>query len=177
MAATIFFCEDNGATVGLMPRGTTRTTGNANWNWKNIDDSTSTYSNYAISAGSRSFSKYNFVVFSGGFNMITGVTYQHTGTDLGIGLGVSGFISGSGFYVAPATTLPTLFSMDFTSTGFAAKTVLVGAGGPELSGKGLSTTSLPCFTEYIGHQLATTTSAPAGDSTGTYFHLISYTEN
>lgn len=176
MASTLFFCEDNGAAVSLSPRGTTRTTGVSNWNWKNIDDATSTYSDYAITAGNRSFSKFNFLLFSGQ-NMITGVTFSHTGVaNIGIGLGISGFVSGSGFYTTPATTLPTLFSVDFTPTGVS-RNLLVGIGGPELSGKGLSSANSLVYSEYVGHQLATTSSAPAGDSTGTFFWSFNYTEN
>jgi len=176
MAATVFFCEDYGASFGLMPRGTTRVTGQTTWNWMNNSDPTQVYSDYPITAGNRSFSKYNFLVFSGSFNMITGLTYQHTGNNItGTHIGISGFISGSGAYVTPATTLPTLFSLDFTPTGVS-RNVSVGALGPELSGKGLASTSNPVFSEYIAHQLSTLSTALPGD-TGTYFHFFNYVEN
>ncbi|SRR3990167_6327173 len=175
-AASVGFCEDNGAAVGLSPRGTTRTTGNANWNWKNIDDSTSTYSDYAITAGNNSFSKYNWLAFSGSYNMITGVGYAHTGVSLGAGLQVRGFITGSGGYATPSTTTVATLIFDFTPTGLATSGVLVGAGAPELSGKDLSTTSNPAASQYIIHQLVTTAAASAGDS-AQYFHYFTYTEN
>lgn len=175
-AASVGFCEDNGAAVNLSPRGTTRATGLTNWNWKNIDDTTSAYSDYPVTAGNRSFSKYNFLVFSGTYNMVTGIGYSHTGVSLGAGLQVVGFISGSGMYAAPATSAVALFGMDFTPTGLTTSGVKVGAGGPELSGKGLATTSNPAFSEYIGHQLVSTAAASAGDS-ATYFHYFTYTEN
>lgn len=175
-AASVGFCEDNGAAVGLSPRGTTRATGLTNWDWKNIDDTTSSYAGFSITAGNRSFSKYNFLVFSGTYNLITGVGYSHTGVSFGAGLQVVGFISGSGTYATPATSSVSLFGMDFTPTGLSTSGVKVGAGGPELSGKGLSTTVNPAYTEYIGHQLVTTTSAGAGD-TATYYHYFTYTEN
>ena len=179
MASTLFFCQDYGIATGLMPRGSGRVTGQSNWNWKNIDDPNAVYSDYPITAGNNSFSNYNFVVWSGSFNMITGAVYQHTGTGMGIGLSVFGFLSGSGTYVAPATTATTLFTVDFTPTGGTAQTsgLRVGGLGPELSGKGLSSTSNPVFSEYIGHQLRTLASAQPGDTTGTYFHYFSWTEN
>lgn len=177
MAAQIGFCEDYGIATGFFPRGSGRITGQSNWNWSTSNDPNNTFSDYPITAGSRSFAKFNFLTISGNFNLFTGLLWSHTGdSNLGIGLGVSGFISGSGFYTTPSASLPTLFSYDFTPTGVSYP-VLVGQGGPEGVNKASGTITNPSWSQYIGHQLATLSSAQAGTTTGIFYHNFTYTEN
>jgi len=167
-AATAQFFEDNGtATAGPVGwlKGTTRTTGVSNMNWKNIDDTATAYSASPITAGNNSYPKYQGIVFTGSFNQVSNVLVNHVSGVLGAGLTIKGNVSGSGFYATPSTSAVALFTRDFTSTGLISTgvSVLLGAVGPEASGKASSTAANPCFTEYLGTQLQTTVAASAGD--------------
>jgi len=76
--ATFDWEEDNGAATGSPAKGTTRTTGRTEVNWKNIDDSTTAYTSNPISAGSNSFEKWIFGKFSGTYNTILNGFFAHT---------------------------------------------------------------------------------------------------
>lgn len=179
MASTFQFCEDNGAALGNPARGTTSTTGISNFNLKNIDDTSTTYSSVPITAGNNSYSKYIWGLWTGSFNQITTVKFNHISGVFGAGLSLFCGISGSGFYNTPATTSASLFTNDITNTGASSVTgltVLVGSSGPHFSGKAASTVSNPAYSEFIGVQLRTTVAASAGD-TVTYVGEISWQEN
>lgn len=171
MPAIPLFCEDNGAAVATAAaagggnRGTTRASGVANLSWKNADDTTTPYGTSPITAGNNSYDKFQFISFTGSFNQISNCLFQHVTGNLGGGLSIFGFVSGSGCYRTPATTSNTAFIYDMSSTGLISTgySVKVGAFGPEASGKASSTTSNPCFSEYFGTQLRTTSAAAAGD--------------
>lgn len=179
MAATAQFVEDNGAatatssSLGGANKGTTRTTGVANVNWKAIDDATTAYHASPITAGTNSYSKFQSVLFTGTFNQIANCLYQHVTGNLGAGLTIKGFVSGSGIYATPTQTTVAAFTYDMSSTGLISTgySVKVGAGGPEASGKATSTTSNPAWSEYIGTQLQTTVAASAGDSVTNFFQF------
>ena len=120
MAATAQFIEDNGASIstafgGL--RGTTRTTGVSNMNWKNTDDTATVYSSSPITAGNNSYEKFQAVVFTGSYNQISNGKWQHVSGTLGAGLTIKGIVSGSGIYTTPSTTTNASLIRDQTVTG------------------------------------------------------------
>jgi hypothetical protein len=164
MAANFEFYEDNGTQAGSPPKGTTRAVNRTEGNWKNIDDSTTAYSSSPITAGNNSFNKYQFGIFSGTFNQVTNIKWNHTSGTFGAGLTLK-FLNTTG-YTTPATATDARLTRDVTltgavSTGYA---ILVGGTGPEATGKQSSSTSVPCFTEYLVTQLQTTVAAGAGDT-------------
>ena len=176
--ATAQFCEDNGAASGTPARGTTRTTGVSNVNWKSIDDASSAYSSYSINAGSPSYEKFQFVVFTGTFNSISNGLFQHVSGSLGAGLTVKGFISGSGIYTTPAASVNSALTYDLTATGSITTgyAVKFGASGPEATGKAASSSANPTYSEYLVTQLQTSAAASAGD-TATVTFQIKWDEN
>lgn len=189
MAATFSFCEDNGASVGTPARGTTRTTGVTNVNWKSADDTSTVYSSAPVTAGENAFTKYQFGVFTGSYNELKSGFWQHTygngGVGFGAGLTLKGYISGSGLYATPAQTANAALLFNMTSSGALSTgyTVRLGINGPEHTGKGVSTTGTivspwgaTSYTEYIATQLQTTSSASAGDTTSQTF-TFQWTEN
>ena len=176
MAANFEFYEDNGTQAGSPPKGTTRTVNRLEGNWKNIDDSATAYSSSPITAGNNSFNKYQFGIFSGTFNQITNVKWNHTSGTFGAGLTLK-FLNTTG-YTTPSATTDARLIRDVTltgavSTGYA---ILVGATSPEAAGKGASTATVPSFTEFLVTQLQTTVAAGAGD-TALCGLSLSYDEN
>jgi hypothetical protein len=184
MAAVFEFQEDNSTAVNQPPRGTTRTANRTEFNWKNIDDSTTAYSSSPITAGNNSFDKNIFGVFTGSYNQITNGLWNHVSGVLSGGLVVKACISGSGGYTTPSASTNANLTGDLTQTGLISTgwTVLFGgrdhpsSGGPQDTGKGASTTAIPAFTQYLKSQLQTTVAAAAGDTTTTTWQL-QYQEN
>lgn len=183
MAATFDWQEDNGASTGSPAKGTTRTTGRAEANWKNIDDSTTAYSSSPITAGSHSYQKPQFGKFSGTFNQILSGLFAHTAGALGTGLTLKGIKTMTAdadrwLYTTPATAADTNLTVDMTSAIAIGSGVVVwfGATGPEATGKAASMTTNPCYTNFLTTQLQTTGSAAAGDTTSCTLTL-QYQEN
>lgn len=180
MAATFEFEEDNGAASGSPAKGTTRTAARTEVNWKNIDDSTTTYSTNPITAGNNSFEKWQFGHFSGTYSSILAGLFAHTATAFGTGLTLKGKPAGSSqlTYTTPSTTANSNLVTDMTSAIAIASGVSVyfGATGPEVASKTTSTTSNPAYTDYLTTQLQTTSSAGAGD-TATVTLTLQYNEN
>ncbi len=171
MAASADWQEDNGAATGSPAKGTSRTTGRTEANWKNIDDSTTAYSSSPVVAGTNSYEKWQFVKFTGTFNQILNGLFAHTATALGTGLTLKGtpLCTGDGsrlLYTTPSTTANANLTTDMTSAIAIGSGVAVafGATGPEATGKGASTTTNPSYTNYLTHQLQTTTSASPQDT-------------
>jgi hypothetical protein len=180
-AASVLIFEDNGTqTAGPTGwlKGTTRTTGVTNVNFKNVDDTATAYSASPITAGNNSYPKYQGLVFTGTYNLVGNVLVQHVSGVLDSALTLKGNVSGSGFYATPSTSAPSLFTRFFTSTGLISTglSMLVGGIGPEASGKAATTAVLPAWTEYLGLQLQTTASALPGD-TATCTFQYQYDEN
>lgn len=176
MAATFDWEEDNGAASGSPPKGTTRTTGRTDVNWKNVDDSTTANTGAPISAGNNSFEKWQFGKFSGTFTTILAGLYAHITTSFGTGLTLKGTVGTT--YTTPSTTTNTNLTTDMTTpisigSGLA---VEFGATGPEASGKATSTTSNPGYTQYLTTQLQTTPGA-AGGLTAQVTMELQYQEN
>lgn len=183
MAATFDWQEDTGTQTGSPLKGTTRTTGVTDVNWKNSGVQTDAYSSFPITAGNNSFPKWQFGKFTGTFNQILGGLFAHTATAFGAGLTLKGppAMTADGdnlTYATPtASTLATL-TTDMTSVIAITSGVAVwfGATGPEATGKAASMTTNPCYTNWLTTQLQTTGSAAAGD-TATVTLTLRYQEN
>ena len=183
MAATWDWQEDNGAATGSPAKGTTRTTGRTEANWKGIDDSTTVYTANPIVAGNNSFQKPMFGKLSGTFNQILNGLFAHTAGTMGTGLTIKGIkaITADGdrwLYTTPATTADGNLTVDHTSVIAIGSGIAIwfGATGPEATGKAASMTTNPCYTVFLTHQLQTTSSAAAGD-TATATFTLQYDEN
>ena len=188
MAATFAWGHDSGAATGSPAKGTTRTTP-TDVNWKNIDDSTSTYSSYPITAGFTSYQKNLFGKFTTGtFNNILSGLFAHTATAFGTGLTLKGVpactTSGGPYtYVTPSVTAygspDAGLTTDMTSAISIASGVAVwfGPTGPEATGKAATqATGADQYTNYLTTQLAVGPTAAAGD-TAQVTLTLEYQEN
>lgn len=183
MAATFDWQEDNGTQTGSPAKGTTRTTGRTEVNWKNIDDSTTAYSSSPITAGNNSYQKNQFGKFTGTFNQISAGLFAHTATAFGTGLTLKGVPACTGdgdryLYVTPSTTADTGLTTNMTSAIAIGSGVAVcfGATGPEATGKAASSTNATTYSNFLTTQLQTTGSAAAGD-TAQVTLTLQYNEN
>lgn len=183
MAATFDWNEDTGTQTGSPTKGTTRTTGITDVNWKNSGTQGTAYSSAPITAGNNSFEKWQFGVFSGTFNQISAGLFAHTSTAFGTGLTLKGTPACTGdgdrlLYTTPSATANSNLTTDMTSAIAIGSGVAVcfGATGPEATGKATSMTTNPCYTNFLTTQLQTTGSAAAGD-TATVTLTLQYNEN
>jgi hypothetical protein len=183
MAATFDWQEDTGTQTGSPTKGTTRTTGVTDVNWKNSGTQGTAYSAAPITAGNNSFEKWQFGKFSGTFNQILSGLFAHTSTAFGTGLTLKGTPACTGdgdrlLYTTPSATANSNLSTDMTSAISIGSGVAVcfGATGPEATGKATSMTTNPCYTNFLTTQLQTTGSAAAGD-TATVTLTLQYQEN
>lgn len=183
MAATFAFDCDTGTQTGSPTKGTTRTAGVTDTNWKNTDTIGTAYSASPITAGNNSFEKWIFGHFSGTFNQILSGLFAHTATAFGTGLTLKGPAACTGdgdrlLYTTPSATTNANLSTDMTSAIAIGSGVAVcfGATGPEATGKAASMTTNPCYTNYLTTQLQTTGSAAAGDTANVTLTL-QYQEN
>lgn len=73
MSAIVTICERNGSLPGVVSENI------SNLNWKAIDDTTTPISSYksAISLGTNSYTKYNYIRFTGAFTNIGNVSVTH----------------------------------------------------------------------------------------------------
>lgn len=182
-AATFAWDEDTGTQTGSPTKGTTRTGGVTDVNWKNSGTQGTAYSAAPITAGNNSFEKWQFGHFSGTFNQILTGLFAHTLTAFGAGLTLKGPppCTGDGdrlLYTTPSATTNANLTNDMTSAIAIGSGVAVffGATGPEATGKASSMTTNPCYTNYLTTQLQTSGSAAAGD-TATATLTLQYLEN
>lgn len=183
MAATFAFDRDHGAATGSPTKGTTRSTGVADVNWKVSDVEATAYSAAPITAGNNSYDNWMFGHFSGTFNQILAGLFAHTLTAFGTGLTLKGTPACTGdgdrlLYTTPGGVANANLTVDMTTAIAIASGVAVffGATGPEATGKAASMVTNPCYTNYLTTQLQTTTSAAAGD-TATVTLTLEYQEN
>lgn len=183
MAATFAFNRDTGTQTGSPTKGTTRSTGVTDCNWKNTDTYATAYSAAPITAGNNSYEIWNFGVFSGTFNQISAGLFAHTATAFGTGLTLKGPPACTNdatrlLYTTPSATANANLTTDMTSAIAIGSGVSVcfGATGPEATGKATSMTTNPCYTNYLTTQLQTSGSAAAGD-TATVTLTLQYNEN
>src|SRR3990167_637585 len=184
MAATFEFNRDTGTQTGSPTKGTTRTTGVTDTNWKNTDTYGTAYSAAPITAGNNSFEIWNFGVFSGTFNQISAGLFAHTATAFGTGLTLKGTPACTGdgdrlLYTTPSATANAALTVTMTSAISIGSGVAVffSATGPEATGKASSADgSVDRYTNYLTTQLQTTGSAAAGD-TATVTLTLQFNEN
>lgn len=183
MTATHAFDRDHGTATGSPAKGTTRSAGVSDVNWKNSDTEATAYSAAPITAGNNSYENWLFSHFSGTYNQISGGLFAHTATAFGTGLTLKGppACTGDGdrlLYTTPATTANANLTTDMTSAISISSGVAVffSATGPEATGKTASTTANPAYSNYLTTQLQTTASAAAGD-TATVTLTMQYNEN
>jgi hypothetical protein len=183
MAATFDWQEDTGTATGSPAKGTTRTTGVTDVNWKNSGTQGTAYSAAPITAGNNSFEKWQFGKFSGTFNQILNGLFAHTAGTLGTGLTLKGPPACSSDatrlpYTTPSATANANLTNDMTTAIAIGSGVAVffGATGPEATGKAASMTTNPCYTNFLTTQLQTSGSAAAGD-TATVTLTLQYDEN
>lgn len=183
MPATFAFDRDTGTQTGSPTKGTTRSAGTTDTNWKNTDTYGTAYTAAPITAGNNSFEIWNFGHFSGTFNQILTGLFAHTATAFGTGLTLKGTPACTGdgdrlLYTTPSATANANLSVDMTSAIAIGSGVAVcfGATGPEATGKATSMTTNPCYTNYLTTQLQTSGSAAAGD-TATVTLTLQYNEN
>jgi hypothetical protein len=182
-AATFAFDRDHGAATGSPAKGTTRSAGVTDVNWKNSDTEATAYSAAPITGGNNSYENWLFGHFSGTYNQILSGLFAHTSTAFGTGLTLKGTPACTGdgdrlLYTTPSATANAALTVDMTSAVSIASGVAVffSATGPEATGKASSTTANPAYTNYLTTQLQTTTSAAAGD-TATVTLTLQYQEN
>lgn len=190
MAATYNWIEDNGAATGSPAHGTTRSgVGNTTYatdaNWKNVDDCTNNsgtaYSSSPITAGNNSYIKYQGGKFTGTFNQISSGkgcancnSAGAAGSATGTGLTIKSKVTST--YATPATTAIAGATDNSAGTATSSGNAMnFSTTGPE-DASPTSTLSAAGYTQYLAHQLQTTTSAAAGDITTTYIG-IQYNEN
>lgn len=183
MPATFAWDEDTGTQTGSPTKGTTRTAGVTDVNWKNSGTQGTAYSAAPITAGNNSFEKWQFGHFSGTFNQILNGKFAHTAGTLGTGLTLKGTPACTGdgdrlLYTTPSASANANLTTDMTSAIAIGSGVAVffGATGPEATGKASSMTTNPCYTNYLTTQLQTSGSAAAGD-TATVTLTLQYDEN
>jgi hypothetical protein len=174
MAATFNWCEDNGAATGSPSRGTTRSqlaSPPTDVSWKNVDDAKTSgggtaYTASPVSAGSNSYTKYQYGQFSGTFNLISNCVWSARTAPSGAlatGLTLKGTVTST--YATPATTTNAALTTNYT-----AAEVAIGSGlavsfsttGPQDAAP-TATLAAAGFTQYLATQLQTTGSAAAGD--------------
>jgi hypothetical protein len=182
MAATFAFDADHGAATGSPAKGTTRSAGVTDVNWKNSDVHADTYSSYPITDGQNSYEIWLFGHFSGTYNQISAGKFAHTAGAFGTGLTLKGPAACTGdgdrlLYTTPSTTANANLTTNMTSAIAIGSGVGVcfGATGPEATGKATSTTSNPAYTNYLTTQLQVSGATP-GDTTQVTLTL-QYNEN
>lgn len=183
MAATFAFDRDHGTATGSPAKGTTRSTGVTDVNWKNSDTEGTAYSSAPITAGNNSYENWLFGHFSGTYNQISAGLWAHTSGTFGTGITLKGAPACTGdgdklTYTTPSTSTNSNLTTNMTSAISIGSGVSVcfGPTGPEATGKDTSTTSNPAYTNYLTTQLQTSGSAGAGD-TATATLTLQYNEN
>jgi hypothetical protein len=170
MAATIDWESDHGPATGSPAKGTTRALGRSDYNWKNIDDATTTYSLNPITDGNNSFEIWAFAKLSGLVNQVLAGKFAHTVGPWSTGQTLKGVPNCTGdgdkmTYTTPSTTANALLTVNMTTAIAIASGVSVcfGPTGPEATGKAASMSTIPCYTNYLPMQLQTSGSA-SGDT-------------
>lgn len=176
MAATFEWDEANGA-------GESVTHNVTQVNWKNIDDVSTSYTLYPITAGSNSYSKWQYGHFSGAYNQLLNGKFGHTAGTFGTGLTLKSqpamTVDGDKLaYSTPGTSTLAALTNDMTAPSSIATSgiaVWFSGTGPNAT-KTASTTANPAYTNYLTTQLQTTISAAPGDTT-TVTLTLQYDEN
>lgn len=172
MSATTTWYEQNGTAAGSPAAGTESTVSSCDW--KNIDDTTTSRASSPVETGTNSFSKYNYLGFSGTFNQISAVKWAHTAGTLGTGISLVGKVTST--YSTPSTTaLSSTSDMTSPVSVSSGASVLLGTSGPNDANPSASQTT-SCYTQYLVTQVQTTSAAAPGDS-GQVTLTVQYNEN
>ena len=184
MAATFNWCEDNGTATGSPARGTTRsghgnTTYATDVNWKSVDNCTANsgtaYTSAPITAGTNSYTKYQYGKFTGTFTSISNCKWGHSSGTLGTGLTLKGVVTST--YATPSQTTNSALTENMTSAitvTSAGQSVSFSTTGPEAASP-TSTLTAAGYTQYLATQLQTTGGASSGD-TATVTLQLTYDE-
>lgn len=184
MSATYDWQRDTGTQTGSPTKGTTRTTGVSDVNWKNTDTYGTAYSASPITSGNNSFEIWTFGKFtSGTFNQISAGLFAHTATAFGTGLTLKGPAACTGdgdrlLYTTPSATTNANLTTNMTSAISIGSGVGVcfGATGPEATGKATSVDgSVDRYTNYLTTQLQTSGASPGDTAQVTL--TLQYNEN
>lgn len=151
MASTQSWTEYNGTSAG------TATANRTESNLKNIDDSTSAYSSYPVTAGNNSFSKYQAIVFAGTWNSLSALTYKVSSAAPATGVSIVASVQSAGATPATTATGDAAASTTGTSANFAGTTTAFAAGATTASGGGTQ------YGQAYRTQMQTTASAAPGD--------------
>lgn len=175
MAATFEYNEDNGAAAGSPAKGTTRSVAVTEVNWKNVDDSTTSYTTSPITAPGNSYTKYQFGKFTGVFNQISDGLWAHTAGVLGANIVLKGVVTST--YATPAVLANAALTTDMTAVIAIASgaTVLFSTTGPE-GAVTATTLSAAGYSQYLASQLQVAAGAAAGDI-GNITLTLRYSEN
>ena len=185
MAASFQWCEDNGAATGSPATGTTRSGFGADThyatdvNWKNVDDCTANsgtlFTAAPISAGTNSFTKYQYGKFSGSFTSISACLWSaNTSGALATGLTLKGTVTST--YATPAITTNAALTTNFTPSIAIGSGLAVLFGADPAAVSPTSTLAVAGYTQYLATQLQTTGAAAAGNTASTVSSL-QYNEN
>ncbi|HEY0109553.1 MAG TPA: hypothetical protein VGB67_08000, partial [Fibrella sp.] len=112
MATTQSWTEYNGTNAA------TATASRSEANWKNIDDSTSAYSSFPITAGNNSFDKNQAIVFAGTYNSLSALTYKVSSNAPATGASVVASVRTSGVTPSTAATGDAAASTTGTAANF-----------------------------------------------------------
>lgn len=153
MASTQTWSEFNGTSAA------TETTSRAEANWKNIDDSTTTYSSSPITAGNNSFIKYQALKYGGTWNSLSALTYKVSTATPGTGLSVVASVVTSGTTPSATASGDSAASTSGTSANFNSSSTPYGTGTSSTTAGGTM------YANAYRTQLQTTTSAAPGDIT------------
>jgi hypothetical protein len=151
MASTQTWTEGNGATAA------TQTGSRTDINWKNIDDSTSAYSSFPVTAGNNSFGKYQALVYAGTWNSLSVLTYKCSSNAPATGITLVGSVVAAGTTPATTATGDSAMSTSGLSANFAGTSTPYAAGASTASGGGTY------YAQALRTQIQTTTSAGPGD--------------
>lgn len=150
MASTQTWSEYNGV-------GATETGSRSEANWKNIDDSTTTYSAQPITAGNNSFTKYQALKFAGTWNSLSALTYKIDNNAPATGISIVGAVVTA--YTTPSTTASGDSALSTTglTANFNSSTTPFGTGTASTTASGTM------YANALRTQLQSTSSAAPGD--------------
>lgn len=151
MASTQTWTEGNGSGAG------TFTNSRTDINWKNIDDSTSAYSSFPVTAGNNSFPKYQCLVYAGTWNSLSVLTYKCSTNAPATGISLVGAVVSSGTTPATTATGDAALSTTGLSANFAGTVTPYAAGASTATGGGTY------YAQALRSQIQTTSGAGPGD--------------
>lgn len=144
-------------------------------NWGSTDEANLIPASHPIAAGNNSYTKYNYIQFTGTFTSVSDVKFAHTSGTLNTGCSVYGNITST--YNTPTTNSETgLTDISGITPITDGISMTLSPTGPSSTTDRSSECSSACFSQYIEHQLRTTSSASAGSS-GSVVFTVQYQEN